>query len=1053
MGVGASAGGTGILSDLFLAIKVEVKALQNAHRAPLPSRRQKVKTARHALLDRCLELEVKALSLAASGKPWQDDTTAAAAGFIRMVELARRHESPTPNDARSHAAWLLTAAALFYRAGRHGSAASLLRNLNLDWVSKQPRDADRLLADVVATWLGSGLPAGSEKAAHTKSLVRDSLRLEKDLQPEASTIPALLAAVELAQGVIALESTLRERRGDEGWSEVRACLARAESLARAGATAEFSLLIAVIARSLNLLQQHSIWNLLPQWWTTPPAYAVEWAQRRVAKGKGFLFPGQRDALIGQNLLSANPALASMPTGAGKSLLAEVAAMRTLANNPDALVLVVVPTKALANEKRDELAEGLAWDASGVRVLQLTGEITIDDEDLVRSQNVVVLTPEKVDAMLRNGVFDERKPTLLVVDEFHQIRRGARGFRLQATMKRLQQRFSDLQILLISAIVRPLDFKALAAWVGSPAPFESAWRPTPVRAGIVDVTNDGDLQVEFNDGTTRDVPALGKARTNATTTRRRWVSHEFAKDDQVLQFETSWRVPFKDSENRLINEASAFAKEGFELPAYCSQSRNKELLARYARLAGPEDPLVRAFSKGIAVHWGDLPVQARRIVEEGIRSKAVGLVLTTSTLAEGVNLPVRTVFVPSLGSTNRPLEKGLYLNVMGRAGRPYQHAEGQVILGYETHGKLKAVRTKEAADEYRETNRDQVEPIRSSLAELGEEIAHAIAEGLWESDSLFIKPVWEATYPTQSMDHKFARNRINQLLVELEAFSSVCLALLIEHRFADFFSPSFRAIARIGTETDSDDVSIELAMRIIRGRLLAFGVVTEGKDALTVTDWGKVVYRIGLGPESCVLLRKYLHQLVRDSETLSQRPNKALDPETMALSEPLVQALWVPIEFEEPFWKTKRVEVYLYRGWVAGHLLADSAKTTPFEPTPYIEALTRVASRLSGQGAWVFTALAEICLLESRDELAKFFLAWREASFYGTWRPDLLRLLKTESGREVLRDDLLLVDRMFKGLTNGRRPVAEVEGLLKPLLSFGLRGELKPLVDLLSRPES
>ena len=56
---------------------------------------------------------------------------------------------------------------------------------------------------------------------------------------------------------------------------------------------------------------------------------------------------------------------------------------------------------------------------------------------------------------------------------------------------------------------------------------------------------------------------------------------------------------------------------------------------------------RAVKAGVVLHHGDIPQEAREILEALVRDQSVKLVVCTSTLAEGVNLPIRTLVLYSV----------------------------------------------------------------------------------------------------------------------------------------------------------------------------------------------------------------------------------------------------------------------------------------------------------------------------------------------------------------------------------------------------------------------
>ena len=106
---------------------------------------------------------------------------------------------------------------------------------------------------------------------------------------------------------------------------------------------------------------------------------------------------------------------------------------------------------------------------------------------------------------------------------------------------------------------------------------------------------------------------------------------------------------------------------------------------------PSHPLVAVLRKGIAYHHAALPVDIQIEIENAVRSREIDVVCATTTLTEGVNLPVRTVVVAERGyydgSQNEfvtLIDAAGLMNAAGRAGRAGRETEGWVIVAEEPH---------------------------------------------------------------------------------------------------------------------------------------------------------------------------------------------------------------------------------------------------------------------------------------------------------------------------------------------------------------------------------
>ena len=101
--------------------------------------------------------------------------------------------------------------------------------------------------------------------------------------------------------------------------------------------------------------------------------------------------------------------------------------------------------------------------------------------------------------------------------------------------------------------------------------------------------------------------------------------------------------------------------------------------------GPEHPLCQVLKRGVAYHHGALPAEIRASIEEAVCEGHLRFLVATTTLTEGVNLPVQSVVVASQGFRRGPEDYVEYItgpkliNAIGRAGRAAQETEGIVVL--------------------------------------------------------------------------------------------------------------------------------------------------------------------------------------------------------------------------------------------------------------------------------------------------------------------------------------------------------------------------------------
>ena len=111
------------------------------------------------------------------------------------------------------------------------------------------------------------------------------------------------------------------------------------------------------------------------------------------------------------------------------------------------------------------------------------------------------------------------------------------------------------------------------------------------------------------------------------------------------------------------------------------SRLSALKQTIARQLGENHSLISALDYGVACHNGDLPEDVRAAIESAYKEKAIKILACTTTLSEGINLPVSTLVIGTVFSFdgNESLDFGDYKNIVGRIGRALVDTEGKIFL--------------------------------------------------------------------------------------------------------------------------------------------------------------------------------------------------------------------------------------------------------------------------------------------------------------------------------------------------------------------------------------
>ncbi|MFQ6011715.1 MAG: DEAD/DEAH box helicase, partial [Nitrososphaerales archaeon] len=179
-------------------------------------------------------------------------------------------------------------------------------------------------------------------------------------------------------------------------------------------------------------------------------------------GYSSLFPPQTEA-IEKGALERKNLLVSTPTASGKTLIALMAALDMILKNGKKVVYLS-PLRALAYEKKEEfdcLTEFVKSDGTRIRVLISTGDYDVGGNSL-RGADIIILTNEKFDSILRHGVSWLEEVGLFVVDEIHLVGDSHRGPSLEGVLANILTQAEDAQVIALSATITNDD--ELAKWL-------------------------------------------------------------------------------------------------------------------------------------------------------------------------------------------------------------------------------------------------------------------------------------------------------------------------------------------------------------------------------------------------------------------------------------------------------------------------------------------------------------------------------------------------------------------------------------------------------------
>jgi superfamily II DNA/RNA helicase len=612
-------------------------------------------------------------------------------------------------------------AAAAYHLGRFSARAySLLHKglaeANLSTVERglaklMLRDLDGLSLDIAA-WFHAGKANDDVLVAALAGIpeLPDSDGAGEEGDSENRVLEVLVVALEenfmaaLAMGLLALE------RGEDGlMPQVRARLKSGLDVA-----GELNLVSQWWCHRLTIYLLDGLWDasfhkILPL--EGPPGVDIgDWAELRKlfigslyrrSKAEIDLWPSQFLAARRALDFDANLVL-SLPTSAGKTRIAEICILACLATKKR--VVFVTPLRALSAQT--EVGLRRTFTPLGKTVSSLYGSIGASgaDVDALRSRDIVVATPEKLDFALRSDPTLLDDVGLVVLDEGHMIGLGEREVRYEAQIQRLLRRpdAARRRIVCLSAILPEGDqMEDFAAWLTcdkTDGLIKNDWRPTRLRFG--EVVWKGQ-HAQFNVSVGDEKPYILKFLVAKKPTKGR-ATKTFPADQRELCIATAWRLvddgqtvlvfcPLRRSVLPFAEAVIEMHKRGhIESVLAHPPSILATALAVGAEWFGPSHDILKCLKLGVAVHHGALPTPYRKEVERLLRDGVLKVTISSPTLAQGLNLSATSLVFHGVKRNRDLIDIAEFRNVVGRAGRAYIDIEGLVLYPmFDDHRKRNA----------------------------------------------------------------------------------------------------------------------------------------------------------------------------------------------------------------------------------------------------------------------------------------------------------------------------------------------------------------------------
>ena len=361
----------------------------------------------------------------------------------------------------------------------------------------------------------------------------------------------------------------------------------------------------------------------------------------------------------RDLATDNDVITSAPTSAGKTHIILSYLLDMVIASDGSFAAIIVPTRALISEVAGKIY-ALAEDLGYTEEIEIC---TVPKDGEFKEKTFFVMTQERLYEVMMKG---DISFNYFFLDEAHNIADKGRGVLLHLTIEKMLED-SNPQIIIsmpsssyqssFSSVFRGIDF------------IKEISENSPVAKVMMSVVLKGrELVISREDS--KDVVRVPKGFSGVKLAN---IVHKLGhgQSNIIYRNRTDYCEKIADGISELISD----------------QEENEllEEAADYVEKFVHEDfSLAKNLRKGAAFHYGPLPSSIRVMIENLVKEGHIKYIACTSTLAEGVNLPAKNLFLqnpvqPRMMQSSVKIEDVKINNITGRAGRMLEHFSGNIFL--------------------------------------------------------------------------------------------------------------------------------------------------------------------------------------------------------------------------------------------------------------------------------------------------------------------------------------------------------------------------------------
>lgn len=561
---------------------------------------------------------------------------------------------------------------------------------------REEYDVDFLLSGAAAYFLSDDF--GSAKVLCSEFFVRINPEINEPQKITGNLLGYLLLnrdfhiSVDTPNGEKVCHSLLAYYNTGEGVEKIRGLLSEYRKAVYENDAPMEIYYVDILCAIVMVAMSKSSWILLPRYSELDQSLWSDYLKG--PKAPRMLWPAQQ--LIGEKgVLRGQSAIVQLPTGVGKTKSIELVIRSSVASGRATTAIIVAPLRALCNEIANDMISAFGDE---VLVNQFSDVLEEDfslELFLSFKSKILICTPEKLSYIIHHQADFLDEIGLYIFDEGHMFDDGSRGAIYELLISEIRSHISGKeQIILLSAVLS--NAEQIQKWLLGEAGVlasDSKIKAKPKTIGFASQTKDihyySDDSAQEDFYVPRSIEVIALQKRPREKKQRYFPELTDAKDIAIYYANKLCKnggvAIFANRTSTVltvINRIIELRDRGCLLAEIKGNSDGKEM-SRLAQLMsdyyGEQHPYTIACYLGVVPHYSNLPNGLRLAVEHACRNKALRLVVCTSTLAQGVNIPIKYLFMTSFMVARNSMRIRSFQNLMGRTARSGMYTEGSVIV--------------------------------------------------------------------------------------------------------------------------------------------------------------------------------------------------------------------------------------------------------------------------------------------------------------------------------------------------------------------------------------